>query len=109
MVANAIPDDALTLAVADGLNGGIAVPGSCDLVIANILAGPLVTMAADIVNVCRPGATILLAGLLASQAEVVLSAYFGAGAEPAGRLDRGEWAILTLARPDGRSGGIKVG
>ena len=97
MVANGIPPHAIGLAVADGMSDAALDPAQpFDLVIANILAGPLVTMAADIVNATAPGGTILLAGLLASQAQHVLDAYAKLGAQPAHRLERGDWSILAL-------------
>lgn len=94
--ANGLSAGAVTLAVADGIGEGPAAGRTHDLVIANILAGPLTAMAADLVDACAPGGVILLAGLLASQAEDVLAPYRQRGASLAHRLDRGDWAILTL-------------
>jgi ribosomal protein L11 methyltransferase len=68
-----------------------------DLVIANILAGPLIALAPALAAITAPGGTLVLAGLLATQREAVLRAYVRAGF----RLDRtgsGEWSVLTLTR-----------
>jgi ribosomal protein L11 methyltransferase len=48
---------------------------SYDLVLANILAGPLVELAPLLTGYCRPGADLVLSGILADQADSVLAAY----------------------------------
>lgn len=97
MAANGIAADRFALLVADGTaDPALRAAAPFDLVIANILAGPLVAMAPDLVAVTAPGGTILLAGLLATQADDVLSAYARCGARLAQRLDRGDWSILAL-------------
>lgn len=48
---------------------------SFDLILANILAGPLVTLAPTLARSARPGARLLLAGLLDWQAATVMAAY----------------------------------
>lgn len=48
---------------------------SFDLILANILAGPLVALAPTLARSARPGARLLLAGLLDWQADTVLAAY----------------------------------
>lgn len=48
---------------------------SFDLILANILAGPLVTLAPTLARSARPGARLLLAGLLDWQADTVMAAY----------------------------------
>lgn len=39
----------------------------CDMVVANILAGPLVSLAPEIARLCRPKGAIALSGILAPQ------------------------------------------
>jgi ribosomal protein L11 methyltransferase len=97
--ANDIATDRIALAVADGLDDP-ALEGAApfDLLIANILAGPLISLAPSIAAACRPGATVLLAGLLATQADDVLSAYAERELRLDRRLDRGDWAILALVK-----------
>ena len=68
-----------------------------DLIVANILAGPLIELAPDLAAVAAPGATIVLAGLLTTQADAVVAAYVGAGASEVAREIRGDWTILRLA------------
>ena len=48
---------------------------SADWVVANILAGPLVALAPVLTSLMVPGGRLLLAGLLADQAEVIIEAY----------------------------------
>ena len=48
-----------------------------DLVLANILAGPLIELAPLLSACVRPGGQLVLAGLLDRQAEEVASAYAG--------------------------------
>ncbi|WP_437881725.1 50S ribosomal protein L11 methyltransferase [Pseudomonas sp. LRF_L74] len=46
-----------------------------DVVVANILAGPLVSLAAQITRLVKPGGRLALSGILAEQAEEVRAAY----------------------------------
>ena len=90
----------VSLLVADGTHHpAIAARAPFDLVIANILAGPLIDMAAEIVAIAAPGATVLLAGLLTSQAGAVVAAYQAAGASASRSARRGDWTILELVAP----------
>ncbi|CAA9484391.1 MAG: Ribosomal protein L11 methyltransferase [uncultured Sphingomonadaceae bacterium] len=94
-VANAAADVALV--VADGVHHPeIAARAPYPLVIANILAEPLIAMAADVRSIAAPGSVILLAGLLNSQADAVLAAYAAQGCTEEERLVRGDWTILRL-------------
>jgi ribosomal protein L11 methyltransferase len=86
----------LLLAVADGMNSPLlAARAPFDLIIANILAGPLIELAGDFAESLAPGATMILAGLLDSQAEAVIAAYEALGLSA---RDRGfsEWPVLVL-------------
>jgi ribosomal protein L11 methyltransferase len=64
------------------LSARIAVPalagdieGQFDVVLANILSGPLIGLAPGIAPRCRAGAALALAGMLARQADEVAQAY----------------------------------
>src|SRR3546814_8051557 len=77
------------LLVADGLSHRrLKQRAPYDLVIANILAGPLIDMAPAIAEALKPGGTLILAGLLDHQADAVLATYMRQGCRPAGRIDR---------------------
>jgi ribosomal protein L11 methyltransferase len=65
-----------------------------DVVVANILAGPLVELADDILRRLKPGGHLALSGLLADQAATVQAAYADhITFDPVGVKE--EWAILT--------------
>jgi ribosomal protein L11 methyltransferase len=67
-----------------------------DLVVANILAGPLVALAPAVVRVMAPGGTLILSGLTASQRTRVANAYRGLGLRLVRARVRDDWATLTL-------------
>jgi len=90
---------AVQLIVADGArHSEIAAAAPFDLVVANILASPLIAMAPDIAAIAAPGATVVLAGLLTNQADAVIAAYAAAGIGVVERQVRGDWTILRLAK-----------
>ncbi|WP_284259028.1 50S ribosomal protein L11 methyltransferase [Acidocella aquatica] len=70
-----------------------------DLVFANILARPLCAMAHQLGEGLAPGGIAILAGLLTTQANWVLSAHRRAGLVLEDRLADGAWSILTLRKP----------
>ena len=74
-----------------------------DLVFANILARPLCRMARDLALGLAPGGTAILAGLLASQARMVLAAHRRQGLRLEATWREGNWATLVL-RKAGRAG-----
>lgn len=86
--------------VADGMADPLLqVRGPYDLLIANILAWPLVSLAPDFARAVSPGGSLLLAGLLAGEQEAAVKrAMQRAGFRMAARLQRGDWAILWLRR-----------
>lgn len=69
-----------------------------DLIVANILAGPLVTMAPGVGRLAARGGLVVLSGLLATQALRVQSAYARCGMVAVRKLLRGDWATLVLER-----------
>jgi ribosomal protein L11 methyltransferase len=70
-----------------------------DLVFANILARPLVSLAQDIKNALVPGGTVILSGLLRTQERMVKAAYVSRGFKVVNRIHRDAWAALVLQRP----------
>jgi ribosomal protein L11 methyltransferase len=92
----------LTIVVADGMDHPLLqVRGPYDLVIANILAGPLIALAPDFAKALVPGGHVLLAGLLTTQEPQVRAACRRAGLRLASRTVRGDWSILWLRKRDG--------
>jgi ribosomal protein L11 methyltransferase len=99
MAVNGIAADTIRLVAADGMaDPALAEAAPFDLLIANILAGPLIELAPDFSAAVAPKGHILLAGLLASQADDVLNAYAARGFTLAERIDRGDWSILGLVQ-----------
>lgn len=88
------------MVVADGMDDQlIQMRGPYDLLIANILAGPLVELAPDFGTAVAPGGSLLLAGLLAGDQEAAVArAMRLAGFRLTARLQRGDWAILWMRR-----------
>jgi ribosomal protein L11 methyltransferase len=67
-----------------------------DLVLANILLGPLRRLAAPLGKIVAPGGRVVLSGLLAAQANAALAAYRGFALERRITLDG--WTTLVLRR-----------
>jgi ribosomal protein L11 methyltransferase len=89
----------LVVTIAEGMEHPLlAVRGPYDLIIANILAGPLIALAPDFAKASAPRASLLLAGLLESQEAGVRAAYRRAGFRLAARVVNGDWSILWLRR-----------
>ena len=86
----------LLLAVADGMDSAmLTARAPFDLLIANILAGPLIELAPAFAKATVPGGTIILAGLLDTQADAVVEAYLAEGCTVVER-GLGEWTVLVL-------------
>jgi ribosomal protein L11 methyltransferase len=86
----------LLLAEADGMDSPmLAARAPFDLIVANILAGPLIELAPDFARAIAPGGTLILAGVLDSQAEAVATAYAAQGIKLQD-CDVGEWPVLIL-------------
>lgn len=69
-----------------------------DLLIANILAGPLIELAPVFGNAVLPGGSLILAGLLDSQADAVAQAYRRQGMYLADSIVRGDWPTLRMVK-----------
>jgi ribosomal protein L11 methyltransferase len=86
----------LLLAVADGMDHPlIQARAPFDLLIANILAGPLIELAPAFAKSVAPGASVVLAGLLDTQADAVIAAYEAEGMKLV-EGGKGEWRVLVL-------------
>ncbi len=69
-----------------------------DLVLANILAGPLTRLAPAIARIVGPGGTLVLSGLLAWQENLVLSYYRPLGFVLRQTRRDGSWSALMLEK-----------
>jgi ribosomal protein L11 methyltransferase len=83
---------------ADGLTNPVLAAGApYDLLIANILAGPLTQLAPSIQRALAPGAMLVLSGLLRNQEDLVLSFYQSLRFKTVRRM--GPWSALVLEKP----------
>ncbi|MDN3520557.1 50S ribosomal protein L11 methyltransferase [Halomonas ramblicola] len=92
---NGIEEARLRLCYPERLDDAEAFP----IVVANILAGPLVELATMIAGHVAPGGRLALSGVLANQAEEVLAAYRDQGLIMDEPVTSEGWARLTGRRP----------
>nr|WP_246543529.1 50S ribosomal protein L11 methyltransferase [Novosphingobium profundi] len=89
----------LVMTVAAGMDHPLLhARGPYDLIMANILAGPLVSLAPDFGPALVPGGHLVLAGLLETQEPAVRQACQRAGLRLAARMVNGDWSILWLRK-----------
>lgn len=70
-----------------------------DLIVMNILAEPLLALAADAERVLARDGVILISGLLAWQEPQIREAYQSLGLELAARLTLQDWVTLSFVKP----------
>lgn len=75
-----------------------------DACVANILAGPLVTLAPKLSCMVKPNGYLGLSGILKSQAEMVIDAYSEYFDNVAVEEEMGGWVLVTGTRKDAESG-----
>jgi ribosomal protein L11 methyltransferase len=87
----------ITNRVADGRR---ALPwrGPFDLILANILLGPLSRMAPQLVSRLAPGGSVVLSGLLPNQANAAVAAYRTQGLALVRRAVLENWVTLVMKR-----------
>jgi ribosomal protein L11 methyltransferase len=76
--------------------------GRFDLIVANILAGPLVRLAPALRRAIAPGGAVVLSGLLTWQAAEVTAAYIAQGFALRRNNRVNGWSALTLVQRDQR-------
>ncbi|WFU11013.1 50S ribosomal protein L11 methyltransferase [Rhizobium sp. CB3090] len=90
----------ITLETAPGFHStAFSRHGPFDLIIANILARPLIRMAPQLVAHLAPGGSVILSGILAEQRWKVLGAYNGAKMRHVRTIWRNGWVTIHLDRP----------
>lgn len=88
----------IRMRVAEGLPRGRIRDGSYDLILANILADPLVALAPDVARALAPGGVAVLSGLLVRQAERVIAAYLARGFAVVDHRRLSGWSTVTLLK-----------
>jgi ribosomal protein L11 methyltransferase len=89
---------------ADGLtHPALSKQAPYDLIIANILAGPLTKLAPEIARALAPGGIAVLSGLLEWQENMVVSFYRPHGLILRGTRRESHWSAVTLERPNTRA------
>lgn len=84
-------------AQSDGFEQGVVQEKKpYELIIANILAGPLIEMAADLYKVCDENGYVILSGMLHEQADKVQNTYEAQGLTFKRRYERDEWTTLVM-------------
>ncbi len=73
-----------------------------DLVLANILAEPLVRLAPRLAGCLNRGGRLVLSGLLVPQEPMVLRAYLNRGLRLVSRTVDNDWVAMVLVRPGGQ-------
>lgn len=86
----------IRMRVAEGVPRGRTREGHYDLVLANILADPLIELAPDLARVLAPGGVAVLSGLLVRQAARVAAAYRSHGFALSAHWRQAGWSTLTL-------------
>ncbi|MEP3227271.1 MAG: 50S ribosomal protein L11 methyltransferase [Parasphingorhabdus sp.] len=90
---------AIQLETSNGLDHpAVGARAPYDLIIANILAGPLIALAPQIASAASSGTVLLLAGLLKTQKADVLHAYMRQGFRLHHSRIEAEWPCLTLVK-----------
>jgi len=69
-----------------------------DLIIANILAAPLLTLASEIAKATSTSGKLILSGILNTQASEVQARYLAHGFKVCSKMQLNGWTTLTLAR-----------
>ncbi|KAB2941854.1 MAG: 50S ribosomal protein L11 methyltransferase [Hyphomicrobium sp.] len=89
----------IAFACADGLaHPWLRHAAPFDLIVANILAGPLRALAGDVAASVRRGGGVVLSGILNPEAPAVIAAYLAHGFFLVQRQRIGEWSTLTLRK-----------
>ncbi len=87
----------VTVVKANGVDApAVAARAPFDLILANILLGPLQRLAAPVIRRAAPGGRVVLSGLLTGQAKAALAAYRPLALER--RIEIDGWTTLILAR-----------
>ena len=71
-----------------------------DIILANVLANPLIEFSNRMIQTLNPGGTLVLSGLLSEEKESILQAYRALTLE--GIEQKDEWLLMSFHNPDAR-------
>ncbi|MBI1238409.1 MAG: methyltransferase [Alphaproteobacteria bacterium] len=100
--ANGLSRDVAAVTAIGVAHPSVRARAPYDLVMANILAGPLTALAPALTACLAPGGALILSGILSTQARGVFARYRAQGLILRRRFIRGEWTTLLLTRPADR-------
>lgn len=90
-------DQQIVTATAEGFDDKVfSHHGPFDLIVANILAGPLMALAPQMRQHLAPGGSVILSGILDRQHDDVVAAYTAQNFRHVETLHRGEWVTIHL-------------
>ncbi len=76
----------------------VAKNGPFDLIIANILAGPVMEMAPDLSSYLKPGGSAVVSGLLSRHEDPVAAAHADAGLKKTGAIPVNDWRAILFQK-----------
>jgi ribosomal protein L11 methyltransferase len=96
--ANGLDDKIVCIEAAGFDHPQIMAAAPFDLIVANILKGPLIELAPEMARNVSKGGRVILSGILTTQANEVALAYVVRGFVSESHEDLGEWSTLVLRR-----------
>jgi len=98
VVANGLAGRVICLEAAGFAHPQIAAAAPFDLIFANILKAPLISLAPDMGRFCAESGHVILSGILHEQADEVIAAYEAQGFTLVSRDEYGDWTTLVMRR-----------
>ncbi|MFC5737919.1 50S ribosomal protein L11 methyltransferase [Sinirhodobacter huangdaonensis] len=98
VVANGLAGRVICLEAAGFAHPQIAAAAPFDLIFANILKAPLISLAPDMGRFCAESGHVILSGILHEQADEVIAAYETQGFTLVSRDEYGDWTTLVMRR-----------
>ncbi len=99
LAANGMAGAVVCVEAAGFAHPDLAAGAPYDLILANILKGPLVALAPDLCAHLAPGGRAILSGILNEQSQDVAAVYTRNGTNLLHREQIGDWTTLILGKP----------
>lgn len=98
VAANGLAGRVICLEAAGFAHPHLSVAAPYDLIFANILKAPLISLAPDMGRYCSQSGHVILSGILHEQADEVIAAYVAQGFTLVSRDEFGDWTTLVMQR-----------